>query len=120
MEDYIDPDVTDSIDTEEYAEIRIPAKLAEQIMNAPSGEKILSTCIDIAAFLALKNRSYGNSAIKPKRIFSKASATEQISVRIDDKLSRLIDGEEYPGDNDYLDLLGYLVLYFVAKAEEGN
>ena len=39
-----------------------------------------------------KNRKYGNSALKPNRIFSKCSATEQLLVRIDDKLNRIMKG----------------------------
>lgn len=38
--------------------------------------------------LLAKNAAYGNSALEPVRIFSKADPTEQIRVRIDDKLSR--------------------------------
>lgn len=61
-------------------------------------------------FLLEKNASYGNSAADPVRIFSQADPLEQINVRIDDKLSRLIRGGSYPGDNDEKDLLGYLML----------
>ena len=62
-----------------------------------------------------KNYSYGNSALDPVRIFSKADAREQLYVRIDDKLSRLMKGADYPGDNDIDDLIGYLVLLKIAK-----
>lgn len=44
---------------------------------------------NITKMLIEKNRKYGDSALKPQRIFSKASAVEQIKVRIDDKLSRM-------------------------------
>ena len=54
--------------------------------------------------------AYGNSALEPVRIFSKAEPREQLHVRIDDKLNRLMKGTEYPGDNDINDLIGYLVL----------
>ena len=67
------------------------------------------------AMLIKKNISYGNSALDPVRIFSKAGPREQLYVRIDDKLNRLIKGEEYPGDNDIDDLIGYLILLKVAK-----
>lgn len=42
-------------------------------------------------------------------------AVEQINVRIDDKLSRLARGNEYPGDDTELDLIGYLILKRVVQ-----
>lgn len=41
----------------------------------------------IGEMLEEKNRMYGNSALEPLRIFSKAPPDEQLNVRIDDKLS---------------------------------
>ena len=46
----------------------------------------------LEAMLLAKNEAYGNSAIDPLRIFSRADPVEQIRVRIDDKLSRLARG----------------------------
>ena len=63
-----------------------------------------------------KNISYGNSALSPLSIFSNNNAGEQLDVRIDDKLNRIKNAEGYPGDNDIDDLIGYLVLYKVAKS----
>ena len=39
--------------------------------------------------LLAKNDAYGNSALDPVRIFSRADPIEQLNVRLDDKLSRL-------------------------------
>jgi hypothetical protein len=72
-------------------------------------------CNEIRDMLMSKNLSYGDSALSPVRIFSKADATEQILVRIDDKISRFARGRSYPGDNDIDDLIGYLVLLKIAK-----
>ena len=72
-------------------------------------------CDEIKEMLMQKNLAYGDSALDPVRIFSKASATEQILVRIDDKISRFARGKSYPGDNDIVDLIGYLVLLKVAQ-----
>ena len=47
---------------------------------------------DIKELLLYKNQKYGDSALNPCRIFSKASAVEQILVRIDDKLNRIKKG----------------------------
>lgn len=70
-------------------------------------DKTLST---IRKLLIEKNESYGDSAINPIRVFSKASADEQLKVRLDDKLSRLARGKPYPNDNDIIDIIGYLIL----------
>lgn len=78
---------------------------------------ILDECNRVASMLIEKNRAYGNSALDPVRIFSKADNVEQLKVRIDDKLSRMARGKEFPGDNDIDDLIGYLVLYSIAKKE---
>ena len=76
---------------------------------------IKETIKDIEALLIEKNKAYGDSAIDPVRVFSKANNLEQIYVRIDDKLSRVKRGHEYPGDDTIKDLIGYLVLLLVAK-----
>lgn len=84
-------------------------------VGAPAGNKILTTCLEIAHMLVDKNISYGNSALEPARIFSTADATEQLKVRIDDKLNRVKNNQGYAGDNDIDDLIGYLILYKIAK-----
>ena len=84
-------------------------------LSAPSGNDILMNCMGIAQMLIEKNISYGNSALDPVRIFSKANSIEQLHVRIDDKLSRLMKGTEMVGDNDIDDLIGYLILYKIAR-----
>jgi hypothetical protein len=85
-------------------------------LGAPAGHSIWSTCHEIAHMLIEKNISYGNSALEPARIFSTADSTEQLKVRIDDKLNRVKNNQGYAGDNDIDDLIGYLVLYKIAKA----
>lgn len=80
---------------------------------------IVRVCTDISIMLQEKNVAYGDSALDPVRIFSKASPVEQLLVRIDDKLSRFAKGTEYPGDNDIDDLIGYLVLLKIAKERHG-
>lgn len=62
-----------------------------------------------------KNIAYGDSAVDPVRIFSKASPIEQILVRLDDKISRIQRGHSYPGDNEIDDIMGYLILLKIAK-----
>lgn len=74
---------------------------------------------DIADMLIAKNAAYGDSAANPIRIFSRASSTEQLLVRIDDKLSRIARGEGLVArDEDVLrDLVGYVAL-LAATAKE--
>jgi hypothetical protein len=79
--------------------------------------EITEVCEQLKELLIGKNRSYGNSALDPVRIFSKSGNSEQLLVRIDDKLSRFARGNDYPGDNDIDDLIGYLVLLKVAKRD---
>ena len=85
--------------------------------------KISSICDDIKELLIHKNRKYGNSALKPNRIFSKCSATEQLLVRIDDKLNRIMKGAGLLAtDEDVVnDLTGYLVLLKISmEADKHN
>jgi hypothetical protein len=73
-------------------------------------------CEDIKQLLIEKNQKYGDSALTPNRIFSKADAVEQLLVRIDDKLSRIQKGAGLlANDEDVVsDLIGYLVLLKIA------
>lgn len=81
---------------------------------------IACICDDIKNLLLGKNAKYGDSAINPSRIFSKASPVEQILVRIDDKLSRIGKGIGLvANDEDVIDdLIGYLVLLKIAQKRE--
>jgi len=71
-------------------------------------------CQEVQRILLEKNAAYGNSALEPIRIFSRADATEQIRVRLDDKLSRLARGHA-AGEDVILDLIGYLILLRIAE-----
>lgn len=73
---------------------------------------IAMTCDDVKDLLLRKNQAYGNSALEPLRVFSKASAKEQLLVRIDDKLNRIKQGKaRLEDDEDVIqDLIGYLIL----------
>jgi len=68
---------------------------------------------EFGAMLKEKNKKYGNSALHPVRVFSKADAKEQIKVRLDDKISRLVRGTGDDTEDVYLDLTGYLILYMI-------
>ena len=81
---------------------------------------IAEVCDEIKELLIEKNRKYGDSAINPIRILSKSSNTEQILVRIDDKLNRIKNMQSDEDEDVITDLIGYLVLYKVAKKLNNN
>jgi hypothetical protein len=58
--------------------------------------------------------------LSPVRVFSKASAVEQINVRLDDKLSRLMSGQLDDTEDVELDLVGYILLKRIAKLRSGE
>ena len=79
-------------------------------------QQVEAECRAIYDLLTTKNKAYGNSALEPLRIFSKADPVEQLKVRIDDKLSRLMRGSE-AGEDTTRDLIGYLILLRIAQRE---
>ena len=85
-----------------------------------TGLKIIKVCNDLKEILLAKNKAYGDSATDPLRIFGKSTALEGLCTRIDDKLNRIYKGSEYLGDDTVDDLIGYLVLYKIVKAEGGG
>jgi hypothetical protein len=84
-------------------------------MSVQTEKDIKRVCDEVRDLLISKNRSYGDSALHPSRIFSKSDNVEQLLVRIDDKLSRIQNGHDWPGDNEIDDLMGYLILLKIAK-----
>ena len=93
--------------------IGLMKELIELSKQAPAGPELLLQCVEVANLLLKKNIAYGNSALNPIQIFAKIPPGDQIDVRIDDKLNRIKNGSSYAGDNDVLDLVGYLVLKLV-------
>ena len=85
-----------------------------------SQEEIEAVLEEVKKLLLAKNEQYGDSALSPNRIFSKASTDEQIKVRIDDKLNRLMLGNDsMETDDDIIkDLIGYLVLLLVSQGRQ--
>ena len=80
-----------------------------------TAEAIALVCNEVRDLLIDKNRKYGNSALEPMRVFSKASPREQLLVRMDDKLSRIKNAQPDDEEDALLDLLGYLVLERVQR-----
>ncbi len=84
-------------------------------MSSETQFTIAQVCDEIKEMLIAKNKSYGDSALNPVRIFSTSDSVEQLHVRIDDKLSRITRGGSFVGDNDVDDLIGYLILLKIAR-----
>lgn len=70
---------------------------------------------EVAEMLAEKNARYGDSALNPVRCFSRSSTVEQLKVRLDDKISRLMRGSGEETEDVEMDLIGYLVLLRIAR-----
>lgn len=92
-------------------------ELGQEKYSTPFAEKVLAVTDAIAEMLVEKNISYGDAALNPLRIFSKSDRFEQLAVRMDDKLSRIARGAEFPGEDVIDDLIGYLILYKIGRME---
>jgi len=87
-------------------------------MASPTATRIAAECDALKAMLLAKNAAYGDSATDPVRVFSGSSPSEQIRVRIDDKISRLSRGHAMADESmrdTVRDLIGYLVLLLIVE-----
>lgn len=82
--------------------------------RSTTNDSIDTVCSELSVFLHYKNNNYGNSALDPIRVFSKSDSESQLFNRMDDKLSRIKNGDELR-KNDVVDLMGYLVLLCIKK-----
>ena len=85
-----------------------------------TSEQITQVCEEVKNLLLDKNKKYGDSALNPVRVFSKASPVEQILVRIDDKISRLNRGAglREVQEDVIMDLIEYMILLKIAQSWE--
>lgn len=60
-----------------------------------------------------KNRKYGNSALNPIRVLSTLSTVEQLYIRLDDKLNRLMNRQDDEDEDIPFDIAGYFILIYV-------
>lgn len=81
-------------------------------------QEIVALGQEITELLLTKNRRYGDSALHPTRIYSKADPVEQLKIRIDDKLSRIISNQTDEDEDVDIDLIGYLYLLVIAKRRQ--
>ena len=83
--------------------------------------KIKRKCKQLEDLLLQKNAKYGDAALDPLNIFSKANAVGSIKARIDDKLKRIKNSGPIDDTEDTLqDLAGYMILLMIAKDNERN
>jgi hypothetical protein len=76
--------------------------------------RITQVLSSLGMLLQEKNKRYGNSALAPIGIFNKTGAVNGITVRLDDKISRIKNATELR-KNDVVDIMGYLTLLCVAN-----
>ena len=88
-------------------------------MNTKSSIK--SKCKKLEDLLLYKNEKYGDSALQPLNIFSKAGPVAGLKMQIDHKLKRIMNAGLVDATEDTLqDLAGYLILLMIAKDNESN
>ena len=95
--------------------------IKDTFMTSPinqSAMDIAATCDGLKELLLEKNRKYGDAALAPIRVFSKADSISQLLVRIDDKLSRIQNVQEDDLEDPILDLVGYLILLKIAQKRQ--
>ena len=90
--------------------------------TADTQDKIIEITGAMRDLLLYKNEKYGDSALHPKRIFHKGNAVSSILIRLDDKLSRVMENnDQLPRVNDVADIIGYCILLLIgmgAKKED--
>lgn len=79
-------------------------------------EEVIKGFVDM---LVEKNNRYGNSALDPIHIFYKGSATNSIEIRLDDKISRIMNSGK-TNKNDMSDILGYLILLIISHMQQAG
>jgi hypothetical protein len=86
-----------------------------------SSTRIIQVFDEVKRMVVAKNQAYGDSVFEPMRVFYKGGAqpADLIRIRMDDKISRLIQGSEgIENDEDVIkDLMGYCAILLVAMRQ---
>lgn len=110
-----DQDLTDTEIDALVSGLTEPEFTQKDIENQEFGLEVYRQLDAISKMLIEKNRKYGDSALRPAKIFSRASAIEGLKIRIDDKLKRIqTSGMTTPDEDTVMDLIGYLILLRIA------
>lgn len=88
--------------------------------HGPSQQAIAETGLELIVLLLDKNAAYGDSAREPLPCFVHGlTARQRMAVRMDDKISRLVRGDNTAFNEDaYRDLAGYLILYLSLEEDD--
>jgi hypothetical protein len=97
-----------------YAELNLTFADLIRANGMATADKIDKLFNNFKELLKEKNRRYGDSALKPIKIFAQSDAHSQICSRLDDKLSRIANSEEMR-KNDICDILGYIALLMIEQ-----
>lgn len=83
---------------------------------------IAEIVVAVGCLLLAKNAAYDNSALQPVECFARGITPKQRrGVRMDDKLSRLMRGDDSAGgERGVVDLAGYLLLDLAADHLDGG
>lgn len=85
----------------------------------PSRRVIAHTGLSVTQMVLDKNAAYGDSALRPLPVFSKhlnLSAADRLTIRMDDKINRLLRTDRAALNEDaLLDLVGYGILYMALE-----
>lgn len=116
----LSPDVSSSklmVYSNQRIDLHVTMSTSEVPNSLTQVQKLIADeCGELCTVLIKKNKKYGNSALEPLRVFSKAPVDEQLKVRADDKLARILRGDADLEDEDVIkDLAGYLVLMLVER-----
>lgn len=103
------------VSVEDIGQIR---SIGEQLGISSFEQNVRRILEGVADTVVQKNLAYGNSALNPIRVFSRTDRMEQLYTRLDDKLSRVQKGHEYPGDDTIQDIIGYCTLILIAREGE--
>lgn len=87
-------------------------------ITSDSQHRIATACIKLTRMLLEKNDKSGDSALNPIRIFSKADTEEQLRVRIDDKLNKLLNRSPDENEDNLFNLIGYLILLWIKASKD--
>jgi hypothetical protein len=63
-----------------------------------------------------KNTQYGNAILRSPNVFSNTTPLQKIADRLDDKLSRVMSGQEDDPEDAKTDIIGYLLLEKAIRA----
>lgn len=88
----------------------------EDITTEIFHEAIEKACSEMSDLLIEKNTQYGNAILRSPNVFSNTTPLQKIADRLDDKLSRVMSGQEDDPEDAKTDIIGYLLLEKAIRA----